>query len=82
LRNRQAENSRRLQVNEQVELRGLLHRQLGRLGPLQDFVDVGRGADRPRSPRSPRPAPALRVATHPSSGASRGSTTAAGRLLR
>jgi hypothetical protein len=42
-RNGEAEQPRRLQVDEQVELRGLLHRQLGRVGSLQDLGHVGGG---------------------------------------
>ena len=30
-----------LEVDDQLELHGLLHRQVGRLGALQDFVHVG-----------------------------------------
>jgi hypothetical protein len=35
LRNGQTENPRRLQVHRQVKLRGLLHRQLSRIGPFR-----------------------------------------------
>ena len=40
LRNRQADLLRRLEIDHQLELRRLLHRQVGRLGALQDFVHV------------------------------------------
>jgi hypothetical protein len=35
LRNGQAESLVGLQIDEQVELRGLFHRQVGRLGPFR-----------------------------------------------
>ena len=38
LRNRQADLLRRLEINHQLELCRLLHRQIGRLGSLQDSV--------------------------------------------
>jgi hypothetical protein len=44
LRDRQAERLRRLEVDRQLELRRLLNGQVGRLGALEDLVDVGCGA--------------------------------------
>ena len=43
-RYREAERLRGLQVDDQIELRGLLHRQVPWLGPLQDLVHVRCGA--------------------------------------
>src|SRR4030095_2557847 len=37
-RNRQADLLRRLEIDHQLKLRGLLHRKFGRLGSLQDSV--------------------------------------------
>jgi hypothetical protein len=46
LRNRQAERLRGLEVDDQLELRRLLDGQVGRLGALEDLVDVsGRAAE-------------------------------------
>src|SRR5438046_1156203 len=43
LRDGQPERAGGLQVDDEVELGRLLHRQIGRLGSLQDLVDVGGG---------------------------------------
>src|SRR5713226_87502 len=43
-RDRQAERLGGLEVDHQLELRGLLDREVGGLGALEDFVDVGCGA--------------------------------------
>src|SRR5262252_8449753 len=43
-RNRQAKRLGRLEVDDQVELRRLLDRQIGGLGPLQDFVYIRGGS--------------------------------------
>ena len=43
LRDGEAECLRRLEIDDQLEFRGLLDRQIGRLGALQDFVDLGGG---------------------------------------
>ena len=40
-RNRQAEGLGRLQVDHEVELRGLLDGEVSGLGPLEDPIDVG-----------------------------------------
>jgi hypothetical protein len=53
LRNRQADLLRRLEIDHQLELRRLLHRQIGRLGSLQDFVHVI--CDAPVAVREVRP---------------------------
>jgi hypothetical protein len=37
----QAEHLRRLEVDDQLEGGGLLHRQVGGLGALEDLVDIG-----------------------------------------
>src|SRR5262249_38365325 len=42
LRNDQAEGLRRLEVDAQLDLRRLLHRQVAGLGSLQDSIDVHR----------------------------------------
>ena len=42
LRHREAERLRRLQIDEQLELRRLLHRQFRRFRPFEDLVDVCR----------------------------------------
>src|SRR5262249_57893995 len=39
-RNRNADLLRRLEIDHQLELRRLLHRQIGGLGALQDFVYI------------------------------------------
>ena len=39
-RNRQADLLRRLQVYDQLELRRLLHRKIGRLGAFQHKLDI------------------------------------------
>ena len=39
-RNRQADLLRGLEVDHKLELRGLLHRQIGRFGAFQDLVHV------------------------------------------
>src|SRR5437870_11193977 len=44
LRNRYADLLCRLQVEDQLELRRLLDRQIGGLGTFQNFVNVGGGA--------------------------------------
>jgi len=41
---RQSEVLGGLEVDDQLELRGLLHRQVRRLGPLQDFIDISGSA--------------------------------------
>ena len=41
---REAEGLGGLEVDHQLELRGLLNREIRRLGTLQDLVDVGRSA--------------------------------------
>jgi hypothetical protein len=38
--NRDPEGLRRLEVDDQLELRGLLHGQVGRVGPLQDAIHI------------------------------------------
>src|SRR5215470_15939591 len=43
-RYRQAEGFRGLQVDEQLELGGLLHGKVGGLGALEDLVNIGRSA--------------------------------------
>src|SRR5439155_12545935 len=43
-RDRQAQHARGLEIDDQQVLRSLLDRQLGRFGPLEDPVDVDRGA--------------------------------------
>src|SRR2546425_1135753 len=43
-RNRQADLLGGLEIDDQVELRWLLHGQVARLDPLQNFVNVSRGA--------------------------------------
>src|SRR5438093_9444139 len=43
LRDRQPEGLRCLEVDDQLELRGLFDGQVARLGPLEDFVDVASG---------------------------------------
>ena len=40
LRNRHADLLRRLEINHELKLRRLLHRKIGRLRALQDFVHV------------------------------------------
>src|SRR5262245_32587744 len=52
-RNRQADLIRRLEINHQLELRGLFHRQIGRLGSLQNPVHVI--CDAPVAVREVRP---------------------------
>ena len=42
LRDREFECLRGLEVDHQLELCGLLHREIGGLGALEDFVDEGR----------------------------------------
>jgi hypothetical protein len=44
LRDRQAERFGRLKVYDQLELRRLLHGEIGGLGALEDLVDEGGGA--------------------------------------
>src|SRR6266446_5649947 len=44
LRNRQAERLRRLQVDDEFELRGLLDGKVGGLGALEDLIDEVCGA--------------------------------------
>ena len=44
LRDRQPERLGGLEIDDQLELRRLLDRKIGRLGTLQDSVDVGGGA--------------------------------------
>jgi hypothetical protein len=39
--NGEAEHLRRLEVDDQLEGGGLLHRQVGGLGALEDLVDIG-----------------------------------------
>src|SRR5215471_6093870 len=41
---RQSEVLGGLEVDDQLELRGLLHGEVGGLGPLQDFIDIGGSA--------------------------------------
>src|SRR6266481_2756098 len=53
LRNRQPQRLRGLEIDNQLELRRLLHGQVARLGTAQDFVDVGSGA--PELVRQARP---------------------------
>src|SRR5262252_10945840 len=43
-RERQAEGLGGLEVDDELELRGLLDRQVGGLGPLEDLVHIDRGA--------------------------------------
>src|SRR5919109_1399739 len=54
---REAEGVRGLQVDDQLEVRGLLHREFGWLGALQDLVHVGGGPseERPAPTQAPRP---------------------------
>jgi hypothetical protein len=52
-RNFQAECLCRLEIDDQLELGRLFHWQIGCLGPLENFVDVGRGAPMQRSVRAP-----------------------------
>ena len=40
-RNRQADLLGSLQVDDQLELRGLLHREIGGLGAFEDFINEG-----------------------------------------
>ena len=59
-RNRQADLFRGLQIDDELELRRLLHRQIGGLGAFQNFVHVdSRRADRGRR------SPARRTSAHP-----------------
>ena len=44
LRNRQADLLRRLQVDDQLKLHGLLHGEVSRLGAFKDFVHVSGSA--------------------------------------
>src|SRR5262245_3035598 len=44
LRDRQAEPLRGFEIDHQLELRWLLHRQIARLCALEDLVDKDRGA--------------------------------------
>ena len=39
----QSESLRRLEVDDQLKLRGLEHRQIGRLGAMQDSPDIVSG---------------------------------------
>src|SRR3989442_437360 len=43
LRNRQAEGLGGLEVDDQIELRGLFDRKIGGLGTFEDFVQIDRG---------------------------------------
>src|SRR5262245_56285763 len=47
LRDCQADGLGRFEVNDQFELRRLLHRQVGGLGTLQDLVNVDGGGEPP-----------------------------------
>src|SRR5262247_2170881 len=43
-RDSESERLRRLEVDDEIELGGLLHGQIGRLGALDDLVHVASGA--------------------------------------
>jgi hypothetical protein len=44
LRNREPERFGSLEIDDELELRGLLHREVARFGALEDLVHVGGGA--------------------------------------
>jgi hypothetical protein len=44
LRDREAERLGRLEVDYELELGGLLDREVSGLGPFEDLIDIGRGA--------------------------------------